>query len=70
MGFRLSRQFVNLLMSKYAPRTHRIGLDSFILANIKLRSLTDAFKARDTQSRGMINVGYEDFMSMVFGASM
>ena len=29
-----------------------------------LRSLTDAFRARDTNLDGMIQVAYEDFMTM------
>ena len=40
-------------------------LDSFIQCCVMLRLLTDAFRQRDTNQNGVINVGYEDFMCMV-----
>jgi hypothetical protein len=40
-------------------------LDSFIQCCVMLRLLTDAFRMRDTNQNGVINVNYEDFMCMV-----
>lgn len=40
-------------------------LDSFIQCCVMLRLLTDAFRLRDTNLTGIINVSYEDFMCMV-----
>lgn len=66
MGFRLSTQFVNLIIARYDPQSRRgLKMDMFIQACVLLKQLTDAFRSRDTHQAGTIRIGYEDFMSMV-----
>ncbi|EDV22565.1 uncharacterized protein TRIADDRAFT_28496 [Trichoplax adhaerens] len=66
MGFRLSSQFVNLIIARFDPQSRRgLKMDMFIQVCVLLKQLTDAFRNRDTQQAGTIRIGYEDFMSMV-----
>lgn len=65
-GFRLSPQLVGLLVYKLAPSTRRLTLDTFIVANVRVRNLTDAFKARDREMNGVVSLQYEDFLGMAF----
>ena len=67
MGYRFTDNFVATLVAKYDPRTrNRLTLDNFILACVQVKNLTDAFKARDTNMSGSINIAYEDFLTCVF----
>merc|ERR1712198_128355 len=66
MGYRLSPQLIGLLVYKHAPQTRRMTLDSFIVANVKIKNLTEAFKARDREMKGIVSLSYEDFMNMAF----
>lgn len=65
MGFRVSMPFCQLIVTRF-DRTEKKSLkfDDFIQSCVMLRSLTDAFRARDTNLDGMIQVAYEDFMTM------
>ncbi|XP_054762638.2 sorcin-like isoform X2 [Lytechinus pictus] len=65
-GYRLSAQFCNLIVTRF-DRTHAgtIKFDDFIQVCVMLKSLTEAFKKRDTTMNGVINVSYEDFLEMV-----
>lgn len=66
MGYRLSPQFSQMLVSKYDIHARRsLKLDDFIQACVMLRSLTDSFRQRDTNLNGTITIAYEDFMSLV-----
>ncbi|XP_074656343.1 programmed cell death protein 6-like [Tubulanus polymorphus] len=65
MGFRVSPQFTNIVLCKFDARgTRSLTLDNFINSCVLLKSITDTFKARDPQMQGVININYEDFMSM------
>jgi len=66
LGYRLSPQLIGLLVYKYAPTTRRMTLDSFIVANIRIRNLTDAFKAKDREMKGVVPLSYEEFLNMAF----
>lgn len=66
MGFNLTPQFVGFLVSKFAPRTRQVTLDNFIVANVQIQRLTNAFRKHDTQMKGVITINYEDFMSLAF----
>ncbi|XP_041473423.1 sorcin-like isoform X1 [Lytechinus variegatus] len=65
-GYRLSMQFCNLIVTRF-DRTHAgtIKFDDFIQVCVMLKSLTEAFKKRDSNMNGVINVSYEDFLEMV-----
>ncbi|NXJ15790.1 PEF1 protein, partial [Odontophorus gujanensis] len=67
MGYNLSPQFSQLLLSRYAQRssTPSIQLDRFIHICMQLQSLTDAFREKDTGMVGNVRLGYEDFLTMV-----
>ena len=57
---------VILLLCRFDTVARRsMKLDSFIQCCVMLRLLTDAFRLRDTNGNGVINVSYEDFMCMV-----
>lgn len=65
MGYRVSPQFVQMVVTRF-DRTSRQSLkfDDFIQACVMLRGLTDAFRVRDSNLNGVIQVSYEDFMAM------
>ena len=65
MGYRLSPQFVGFLVNKYSPRQRQVTLDNFIVSNVQLRCLTDAFRPRDKEGRGTATFSYEDFVTVV-----
>lgn len=66
-GYRLSDNFYNLLLIKF-DRTHsgRIMFDDFIQLCVVLQILTDAFREKDTDRDGIIQIHYEEFLAMVF----
>lgn len=65
MGYNLSMNFVNMIVYRFDIQARRqLTLDNFIQACVMLKSLTDAFKQRDTAMSGTINLSYEDFMSL------
>ena len=70
MGYRLSPQFVGFMVSKFSPRERKITLDNFIVSNIHMRKLTDAFRMRDKEMKGVITISYEDFISLVLTSLM
>ncbi|KFP00132.1 Peflin, partial [Calypte anna] len=67
MGYNLSPQFSQLLLSRYAARDPNpsIQLDRFIHICIQLQSITDAFREKDTGLVGHLRLSYEDFLTMV-----
>ena len=69
MGYRLSPQFCQTLVYRYDPQSKRsLNFDSFIQACFLLKSCTDTFRMKDTQQRGVIQIGYEEYLCAVFGS--
>lgn len=65
MGFRVTADFCQLVVTRFDRLAKRsLKFDDFIQSCVMLRALTDAFKTRDTNLNGIIQVNYEDFMSM------
>ena len=65
MGFRVSPNFCQLVVVTFDRLAKRsLKLDDFIQSCVMLRSLSSAFRARDTNQDGTISVSYEDFMTM------
>lgn len=65
MGFRVSMPFCQLIVVKFDRAEKKsLKFDDFIQSCVMLRSLTDAFRVRDTNLDGTIQVAYEDFMTM------
>jgi len=66
MGYRLSPQFSGLVVSRYDPQARqRLTLDNFIQACVMLKTVTDTFRQKDAQQKGVIQIGYEEFLTMV-----
>ncbi|KAB7496692.1 Peflin [Armadillidium nasatum] len=64
MGYRLSPQFVSYLVNKFDRKTRKVSLDNFIVANVQLHRLTDAFKKKDVEMKGLATFGYEEFVTL------
>ena len=65
MGFRVSMPFCQMVVTRFDRMAKKsLKFDDFIQSCVMLRSLTDAFRARDTNFDGTITVSYEDFMTM------
>ena len=65
MGFRVSQPFCQMVVIRFDRQEKRsLKFDDFIQSCVMLRSLTDAFKVRDRNLDGTIQVNYEDFMTM------
>ena len=66
MGFRVSPQFIQLIVNRYDTQAKRaLKFDDFIQVCAMIRTLTEAFRAKDTSMSGQITISYEDFMCMV-----
>lgn len=66
MGYNLSPQFTQLLVSRYCPRSANpaMQLDRFIQVCTQLQVLTEAFREKDTAVQGSIRLSFEDFVTM------
>ncbi|XP_077193585.1 peflin [Paroedura picta] len=66
MGYNLSPQFSQLLLSRYSQKATSPGiqLDRFIQICTLLQSMTEAFREKDTSMAGNARISYEDFLMM------
>ncbi|XP_044280761.1 peflin [Varanus komodoensis] len=66
MGYNLSLQFSQLLLSRYSQRANNPGiqLDRFIQICTLLQTMTEAFREKDTGMSGNARISYEDFLMM------
>ncbi|XP_072024427.1 programmed cell death protein 6-like isoform X2 [Amphiura filiformis] len=66
-GYRLSDRFYGILIRKF-DRSGRgtIAFDDFIQCCVVIQTLTNAFRYYDTSQTGWINIGYEQFLNLVF----
>ncbi|XP_030748593.1 peflin-like isoform X2 [Sitophilus oryzae] len=70
MGFRFSPEFIHFLVEKSDLKNHKtISIDQFILTCIQLQRFTEAFRQRDSQMRGEITIGFEDYLTIVLNCS-
>ncbi|XP_072274766.1 peflin [Pyxicephalus adspersus] len=69
MGYSLSPQFVQQVMTRYAPRSANmtLQLDGFIQVCTKLQTMTEAFRDKDTGRSGNAKLSYDDFLTMAVG---
>ncbi|KAM9320116.1 peflin [Gastrophryne carolinensis] len=69
MGYNLSPQFTQHILSRYAARAANptLQLDGFIQICTKLQSMTEAFREKDTTRSGTAKISYDDFLTMVMG---
>lgn len=64
MGFNFSPNFTKQLCSK--SNDHKdVTVDEFIVLCVTVQRLTEAFRVRDTQQNGVIQINFEDFLSVV-----
>ena len=69
MGYRLSPQFAANIVYRYDTNgRQRLTLDNFIQSCVLLKTLTDSFKQKDPQMRGVIQIGYEEFLSITMAS--
>ncbi|XP_072044321.1 LOW QUALITY PROTEIN: sorcin-like [Amphiura filiformis] len=65
-GYNLSMAFCHLIVQKFNRVDRmRINFDDFIQCCVMLKSLTGAFKQKDTSQTGSIRIHYEEFLEMV-----
>lgn len=65
-GYRLSDQFYNVVMKKFGTHDNNtIVFDNFLLVCITLQAATASFSAIDTERKGEIKIGYEQFLNAV-----
>uniref|UniRef100_A0A8D0BSQ0 Peflin n=1 Tax=Salvator merianae TaxID=96440 RepID=A0A8D0BSQ0_SALMN len=66
MGYNLSPQFCQLLVSRYSQKAANPGiqLDRFIQICTLLQSMTEAFREKDSNMTGSVRLNYEDFLTM------
>ncbi|XP_055609130.1 peflin [Uranotaenia lowii] len=70
MGFRFSQQFIQFLISKNDPVTNKeISVDQFIVTCVQLQRFTEAFRVRDTEQKGVITIGFEDFIHIALATT-
>eukprot|EP00066_Takifugu_rubripes_P003752 XP_003966584.1 PREDICTED: grancalcin-like [Takifugu rubripes] len=61
MGYRVSPPALNVIIKRY-NRGGRIYFDDYVACCVKLRSLTENFRRRDTMQQGSVNFQYDDFI--------
>ncbi|XP_008323071.1 sorcin-like [Cynoglossus semilaevis] len=61
MGYRVSPNALNIIIKRYS-KGGRICFDDYVACCVKLRSLTDHFKRRDTMQQGTATFQYDDFI--------
>ncbi|XP_066494940.1 peflin isoform X2 [Tiliqua scincoides] len=66
MGYNLSPQFAQLLLSRYSQKGTNPGiqLDRFIQICTLLQTMTEAFREKDSGMSGSARINYEDFLMM------
>lgn len=70
MGFRFSPEFFKVVVSKSDTLNHRqISADQFIAFCVQLQRFTEIFRMKDKDQKGLINIGFEDFLKVIFSCS-
>ncbi|XP_031414328.1 sorcin isoform X2 [Clupea harengus] len=61
MGYRVSPATLNGVIKRYS-KAGRIYFDDYVACCVKLRSMTDSFRRRDTMQQGSVMFQYDDFI--------
>lgn len=70
MGFRFTPDFIKILINKSDLENHqKMSVDQFIVVCIQIQRFTEAFRQRDTEMKGTITIGFEDFLSVALNCS-
>ncbi|MED6250107.1 hypothetical protein ATANTOWER_024836, partial [Ataeniobius toweri] len=59
MGYHISPQALNAIIKRY-NKGGRIYFDDYVACCVKLRTLTDNFRRRDTMQQGSVTFQYDD----------
>lgn len=71
MGFRFSPEFTKFLITKSDVQNHRqMSVDQFIVVCVQIQKFTEAFRSRDREMKGVISIGFEDFLSVALSCSI
>jgi len=66
-GYRLSDRFYDILVKKFDRQGRgSVAFDDFIQCCVVIQTLTNSFQAYDTNRNGWIQIGYEQFLTLVF----
>ncbi|XP_071477933.1 programmed cell death protein 6-like [Diadema antillarum] len=68
-GYRFSPAFCQMAVARFDTVNHsELKLDGYMQISALIRYLTDEFRRRDKTKTGVINIAYEDFVSIVVGS--
>ncbi|GLV37599.1 uncharacterized protein CBL_13871 [Carabus blaptoides fortunei] len=71
MGFRFSPDFIRFLLFKADATNHsQMSVDQFIVTCVQVQRCTEFFRNKDTEMKGVITIGFEDFLSGVLNISL
>jgi len=66
-GYRLSEKFYDILIRKFDRQGRgTVAFDDFVQCAVVLQTLTSSFQAYDTDRDGVIQIAYEQFLTLVF----
>ncbi|KAI0210106.1 Peflin [Lamellibrachia satsuma] len=64
-GYNISQTFVNLCLSVFDRKNEgSMNFDDFIQCCVMVKTLTDQFRGKDVQQRGIVQLRYEEFLMM------
>jgi len=70
MGFRFTPDFLKFLIQKSDLKNHQsISIDQFIVTCVQIQRFTEAFRDRDTERKGEITVGFEEYLAIALNCS-
>lgn len=70
MGFRFSPEFIKFLIARSDLKNHQqISVDQFIVVCVQIQRLTEAFRVRDKEMKGSINIAFEDFLTVAINCT-
>ncbi|RZC35354.1 EF-hand 7 domain containing protein [Asbolus verrucosus] len=65
MGYKLSLDFIKMLMRKCdLQNCQQVTVDQFVVICVQIQRLTEAFRVRDKEMKGVITIGFEDFLNV------
>ncbi|XP_060516457.1 peflin isoform X2 [Cylas formicarius] len=70
MGFRFSPEFIKFLIERSDLKNHKLmSVDQFIVVCVQIQRFTEAFRVKDTDMKGSITLGFEEFLSIALNCS-
>lgn len=70
MGFRFSPEFIKFLIARSDLKNHqKMTVDQFLVACVQIQRLTEAFKSKDSEMKGVISLTFEEFIGMAINCT-